>query len=92
MSLGRLAGEEILITAVEKRESDRYKGRVYLVVHAKLVGDFDADEILITTGAVKVVAKIARLHQLGALPYKCRVFEGQAKESGNRFYDLLPSE
>jgi hypothetical protein len=93
-SLGDLAGDDILITGVVKRASDYQKG-AYIQMTAIVQSGFDGDtgeEILVSTGATKVIAKVARLHQLGKLPFKARVFEGTAKESGNRFYDLLPVE
>lgn len=94
-SLGDLAGEEILITGVVKRASDYTKGAAYIQMTAVVQSGFEGDtgeEILVSTGATKVIAKVARLHQLGKLPFKARVFEGTAKESGNRFFDLLPVE
>ena len=95
-TLGDLAGEEILITGVVKRASDYQKDAAYIQMTAVVTPAdgfaSDGEEILVSTGATKVIAKVARLHQLGKLPFKCRVFEGTAKDSGNRFYDLLPVE
>ena len=93
-SLKDLAGEEITITGVVKRASDYTKGAAYIQMTALTAwdGGTDGEEILISTGATKVIAKVARLYQLGALPFKARVFEGTATQSGNTFYDLLPVE
>jgi len=94
-SLADLAGEEILVTGVVKRASDYQKGAAYIQMTAIVQWGFEGDtgeEILVSTGATKVIAKVARLYQLGKLPFKARVFEGTAKESGNRFFDLLPVE
>ena len=90
--LAELAGDVILITSVVKRASDYNKGGAYLMLTAVDTNSFDGEEILISTGAAKVVSKVAWHYAHGLLPFKATVFQGTAKESGNTFYDLLPVE
>ena len=91
-SLADLAGDVILITSVVKRASDYQKGAAYLQLTAVNTSSFDGEEVLISTGARKVISKVAWHHAHGKIPFKATVFEGTATQSGNTFYDLLPVE
>ena len=82
----KLAGEVIVISSAVKRQGDK---QIYLQLTANRVDDWD-NEFLISTGSQKICAKISKLFMDGKLPFKCRVFVGTAKSSGNNFYDLLP--
>ena len=85
-----LAGEVIMITDVVKRQGDY--GSAYLQLSAHVVGDLDGELILISCGARKPVAKVAKIYADGLLPFRAKVFVGTSKSTGRSFYDLLPDE
>lgn len=75
-----LAGIPISVRGISKMPST-YEGGLpwFLVVDA--VNEITGEPIIATTGAVSVVAQLAKAHQLGKFPLRCKVMMSERESS-----------